>query len=79
MSGMSFVFIKREGHPDEQFATLNIDGLETIAHLAESACDKFPYWQAHAGQVTLFLVPQARESSLEAGGPEMPGDFVTKL
>ena len=76
---MPFVFIKREGHPDEQFVPITIDGLATIGHLAKSVCDEMQYWKAHAGQVTLFLVPKARESALEAGDPEMPGDFVTRL
>ena len=76
---MSFVFIKREKHPDEQFVHINIDGLVTISQLAKSACDEMPYWNARAGQVALFLVPKEREAALGAGGPEMPGDFGTPL
>ncbi len=76
---MSFVFIKREKHPDEQFAKLPILADDVVADLAERACEKFTYWNARAGQVTLFLVPKERGEALEAGDPEMPGDFVTKL
>ena len=79
MSGMPFVFIKREGHPDEQFAKLPILADDVVTDLAERACEKFTYWKAHAGQVTLFLVPKARELALDAGDPEVPGDFVTRL
>lgn len=79
MSGMPFVFIKREGHPEEQFVDINIDGLATISQLAKRACDEMPYWNANAGQVTLFLVPKEREAALGAGGPEMLGDFATQL
>ena len=79
VSGMSFVFIKREGHPDERFVDINIDGLATISQLAKRACDEMPYWNANAGQVTLFLVPKERELALDAGDPEVPGDFVTRL
>ena len=76
---MPFVFIKREGHPEEQFVDINIDGLATISQLAKRACDEMQHWKVHASQVTLFLVPKARESALEAGDLEMPGDFVTRL
>jgi hypothetical protein len=76
---MPYVFIKRVGHPDEQFAKLFILADDVVADLAERACEKFPYWNAHAGQVTLFLVPTARESALDKGDPEMPGDFVSRL
>ena len=50
MSGMPFVFIKREVHPDEQFAKLPILADDVVADLAERACEKFPYWQAHASR-----------------------------
>ncbi len=62
MSGEPFVFIKRTGYPDEDFAPLNIDGLESVAHLAERACTKFK-WAVQATQVKLYLTADSEDGS----------------
>ena len=50
------------------FAIMGIVEGDTIGHLAERACIKFPSWKADSAQISLYLVA--------AGGDEEPAEEV---
>ena len=58
-------FIMRVSEPPlegEAFAKVQLEGCADVADVVARACEKFPYWGAHAGQVHLFLAAAGGEA-----------------
>ena len=58
LSRTQYAFIKRvsgTAFEDEAFAEIELCAGDNVARLTGRACDKFPHWGAHEGQVHLLL------------------------
>ena len=53
-----FAFIVRVSEPPlegDVFAKMQLEGCADVADVAARACEEFPHWGVHAGQVRLYL------------------------